>query len=273
MKIETICIGGGGFVGYAYYGALKYLHEHNLLNHCHTYIGTSAGAALALVFSASFSDAIKHEMLDCISSIFCENDLDLLDFHTNWGVCNKLTLMSTFNNALKKMYHENITFKELYDITQKKLVITAVNLCKQCSVHFSYETYPNLKIIDALEASINIPFVMTKKIIDNDVYCDGCLGPSVSIDAACTPKRNTLILHHYKSTESSLEVNSFENYVFSMFKFLTKTPASFYSGYPTILIDSSEIPFISDNCEFVSKHKNQFIECGYNSAQEWSSTI
>ena len=92
MKIKTICIGGGGFVGYAYYGALKFLKENNHLAECDTYIGTSAGAPLALIFSLELPEGMIENLLASLTASFCENDLDLLGFQNNWGVCNKKTL-------------------------------------------------------------------------------------------------------------------------------------------------------------------------------------
>jgi predicted acylesterase/phospholipase RssA len=57
--------------------------------------------------------------------------------------------------------------------TEKTLVITGTNITKRKIVYFNHQSHPNVKIIDAIQASINIPYYFTKYNIDGDYYIDG----------------------------------------------------------------------------------------------------
>lgn len=267
--IKTVCIGGGGFVAYAYYGAVKYLKEHNVLDECTTYIGTSAGAIISLIMVLNTSDEIIDEMFCTSSNAYHEDDLDLYNFIDTWGICNKNRILKMFNAVMKNTYGNLLTFKELYEITGKKFVVCAVNVSKQKMTYFSHENFPDLNVIDAVEASMNIPFIMQKKVIDGDVYCDGCLGPSVGKVASTDSNNETLLIHHYKPMESSNEINTIWDYASNMIGFFNRTPIEFYDNHPTILIDSTDIPFVNFDCDDVCKNKENYMKIGEYTAEKW----
>ena len=63
----------------------------------------------------------------------------------------------------KKVDNDDITFKDLYRITNKKLIIVATNLNKRKTVFFNYKDTPNIPVIDAVLASLSIPIVFKPK--------------------------------------------------------------------------------------------------------------
>ena len=79
-----------------------------------------------------------------------------------------------FEKWLEKMIkektgNENITFEELHQKGFKDLYITGTYLNKQKAVVFSYESYPKMKIKDAVRISISIPLYFEPVFIDSSV--------------------------------------------------------------------------------------------------------
>ena len=67
----------------------------------------------------------------------------------------------------EKTGNENITFEELHQKGFKELYITGTSLNKQKAVVFSYESYPKMKIKDAVRISISIPLYFEPVFIDS----------------------------------------------------------------------------------------------------------
>jgi len=67
----------------------------------------------------------------------------------------------------QKTGNENITFAELHQKGFKDLYITGTALNKQKPVIFSYETYPEMKIKDAVRVSAGIPLYFEAAFMDS----------------------------------------------------------------------------------------------------------
>ena len=89
--INTLCISGGGVKGISFLGALSYLldKKHIDLNNIHTYIGSSVGSIISLLFVLGYS---IDELIDFIlnfnfeilePNIKCENIFTEFGFSNN----------------------------------------------------------------------------------------------------------------------------------------------------------------------------------------------
>jgi NTE family protein len=68
----------------------------------------------------------------------------------------------------RKTGNPDITFEELHQKGLKDLYVTGTCLNKQQLVVFSYETYPGMKIKDAVRISMSIPFYFEAVFINKD---------------------------------------------------------------------------------------------------------
>jgi predicted acylesterase/phospholipase RssA len=75
-----------------------------------------------------------------------------------------------------------ITFKDHFEITKMKLVITAFNVTRQKEEIFAFDTTPNMSIVYALKLSSGIPIVFKKLTFNNDVYVDGAVWDNFPIE-------------------------------------------------------------------------------------------
>jgi hypothetical protein len=70
---------------------------------------------------------------------------------------------------------EDITFSELYSLTNKKIIIYGTNYRLGRSEIFSFENTPDMSILLAIRISISVPVIFTPVIYNDNYYVDGAL--------------------------------------------------------------------------------------------------
>jgi NTE family protein len=179
---ENICIEGGGARIIAIGGTLIELEKHGILQKLKRFAGTSAGAIIATALAIGYSGNELSELLcNTDFSQFMDNSFgivrDMNRLCTKYGYCTGDNFHRFASEMIaKKTYNirnGNITFKELYDISAKELVLVATNLSKDKVAYLSRFTTPNMPVSLGVRASMSIPFVYVPVTYDNDVYCDG----------------------------------------------------------------------------------------------------
>jgi NTE family protein len=161
--IKNLVFEGAGIRGIAYSGVINELESRNLLDSIENVGGTSAGAITAMMLSIGYNST-EIEMLISNTKFNRFNDGNFMFFgglHRlnnvfGWYKINK------FNTWLQKIIYEktndkDITFKGLKESGFKNLYVTATNLTQQKLEILSIETYPDMKIRDAVRISMSIP--------------------------------------------------------------------------------------------------------------------
>ena len=193
---NILVISGGGPKGMAFVGTLSALEEKTLfnINKIKILSGSSIGGIICTAICLGYS---LLEMKDWFLSVDFSNlcpalyqynyDKKILPllykyYSLSTGDEIKEILIKTFE--FKKYNYNTLTFKELYDKTEKLLVLTGSNLTtKECD-YFSYNTTPNMKVFDALLITTRIPYVFphikfnvnqSNNHQSNNVYVDGHL--------------------------------------------------------------------------------------------------
>lgn len=178
-EYDNIVIEGGGMKNMACLGAYKYLEERGHVKHLEKFIGSSVGSMIALLFLIGYTaDQVFNMILTTnFQDYMISNPIYYpynLFFKYGLNDGNKMTKL--LGQWMEKKYiHADITFLQLYEQTQKVLIVTGTNITKRMTVYFQYETHPNMKVLDAIRASINIPLFFTSVVIDGDYYVDGGL--------------------------------------------------------------------------------------------------
>ena len=177
-NIKNIVFSGGGVKIFIFAGCLKYMYENNLIDNLEAICGTSTGSIISTAVSLDYNIAEIIELLIKIdfNKFSNINSEGILNFFDNFGVDNTNELERVFRIIIKvKTGNEDLTFKELFDLTNKKLVIYSTNLNKMESDYFDYVKTPDYKIIDALISSISIPILFCPKKMNETYYIDGSL--------------------------------------------------------------------------------------------------
>lgn len=176
--ITHLIFSGGHIYALPYLGVIRYIYTHNLHNNIKFIAGTSFGAIVAISY------AIKASTED-IEHFFTEhfNDEELINFYSKnvihllpkCGLESPIKHLKYLNNYILKKYDKNLTFLDIAKINGINLYINAFCINTQKEFVFSVETTPNISIIDAVAASIAIPFMFQPVEIDGYYYCDACL--------------------------------------------------------------------------------------------------
>jgi NTE family protein len=187
---RNLVMEGGGIKGIAYGGALKELESQGVMVNIIRVAGTSAGAIQAALVAVGYS---ADEIVDIVAETPIEAFND--DGFLTKGSRRLVKKYGWFqgNNFLKKMErliflrtgNINLTFAELHELAKtypfRDLYVTGCNLSDQKVEVFSYETYPNMRIADAVRVSMSIPLYyralwldVNGKIIEEPKPEDNC---------------------------------------------------------------------------------------------------
>ncbi len=169
--MNDLCIGGGGYSGLSFIGCLEYLDKNDLLelkNFHGTSIGSLIGVAYLLgikpinmlnyVLKLNFQDIVKYDFKKLES--FHIIDAKLLD--------NLINLLN-INEDISQL-----SVKQISDKTGVNINVYATNVTTNVYMSFNNRETPDIKIIDAIKASMSIPFLFKPVEINNNLYIDGC---------------------------------------------------------------------------------------------------
>ncbi|MHB1953144.1 MAG: patatin-like phospholipase family protein [Sulfobacillus sp.] len=173
--IDTLVFAGGGLRGLAYVGCLRVLEDHGIIPGVVKLVGTSFGAIVAMVVSLGFS---ADELYDFVVNFRYAHiqDIHLLGFWKNFG----LDTGGRLNELLRAMCRRktgnpDLTFRQLFEMKNKRLVVAATCL-NDCQVrYFSLEESPELSVASAVRMSASLPVLFAPVICDGMLYSDGGL--------------------------------------------------------------------------------------------------
>jgi NTE family protein len=173
-SIKNLVFEGAGIRGIAYCGVVSELESRNMLAPIEKVGGTSAGAIMALTVSLGYTGKEIQEIIARTNfrkfndgNYFFIGGINRVNKYFGWYRGNR------FENWLEKIIERkttdaNITFEELHKRGFKDLYVTGTSLNKQQLVIFSYETYPKMKIKDAVRISMSVPLYFEAVFIDKE---------------------------------------------------------------------------------------------------------
>jgi predicted acylesterase/phospholipase RssA len=170
---KKIILSGGGVKGIAFIGAIKALEQKKLISELNTLVGVSVGSIISLVLVLGYTSSEMSMILKNMPLVF-HDDISILNIFSTYGVNNAQSL----THFIKQMFtykniDPDITFFDLFNITNKDFIVVVTNLSKYRTEYLSYKTAPDLKVIDAIRMSINIPLYFDAIKYNNDYYIDG----------------------------------------------------------------------------------------------------
>lgn len=176
MEYEYIVLSGGAAKGLAYIGVLEFLEkEQKVLKKIKEITGCSIGAFAGLLIFLGY----KSEQLKNILKNF---NLDLLKsfkigtFFQKYGLDNGDKIQKFIKIFIKeKNFDENVTLKDFYEKTQKKLITVVTNVNTKQTEYISLDTFPDMPVFLAVQMSMTIPFIFQPIKYNDILYVDGGL--------------------------------------------------------------------------------------------------
>ena len=171
--IKNLVFEAAGIRGIAYCGAIQEMESRNLMNAIEKVAGTSSGSITALAISLGYKGKeIENIILKTNFKKFNDGKYFFIGglHRTNkyFGWYKGKKIEHWIEKIIEqKTGNSNITFEELHQKGFKDLYIAGTSLNKQKAVIFSHETYPKMKIKDAVRISISIPLYFEAVFIDS----------------------------------------------------------------------------------------------------------
>ncbi|WP_190300482.1 patatin-like phospholipase family protein [Rufibacter hautae] len=173
---RNLALEGGGIRGIAYGGALLELEKRGLLQPIERVAGTSAGAIQACLLAMGYrpQEITEITFATPLQQFTDGRFLFLGGFNRmaknyGWYRGEKFTqwLASLID---QKTGNPNLTFAELHALAGKNgfrdLYITGTNLSQQRAEVFSHETYPQMRVKDAVRISMSVPLFFQAVFMD-----------------------------------------------------------------------------------------------------------
>tara|TARA_B100000963_G_C22603395_1_gene661342 strand:- start:104 stop:982 length:879 start_codon:yes stop_codon:yes gene_type:complete len=180
MKIDTLVLSGGGPSGIAYFGLFKSLFEKDILNEnldgIKEIITTSIGILTAVSFILKLPIEVGKNIIlkyDIQKMINVDN-IQIDDILVDFGLFETTGIRNIIQSILKNFKGvEDISLKELYDISNIKLTVKVFNATKKQLEYISYETNPDLSILTLSQMTTAIPFFFKPVKYKDCIYVDG----------------------------------------------------------------------------------------------------
>lgn len=193
------------------FSVIKELHLKNIwnINDINEISGTSAGAIIALLLALKIDlQIIEDYFIERPWNKFFPKFNDLINNLFNSGIYDKSYCYKFFDPFFKlENLHLDITFKQLYEINNIKINIYVTNLNNFIHEVFSYETVPNLPIIDAIYMSSTLPFLCQPIKYNNTIYIDGGFFKYYPIDNIKNININETLMFAFKDIKNKLDNN------------------------------------------------------------------
>jgi predicted acylesterase/phospholipase RssA len=179
--IKNIVFSGGGFKGWAYIGTIKALNEYVSINNISNVVGVSVGSVFGLLYVLQTDPDL---LLDYIMNLnfkeVIDIDIDSLFINQSFFVGEKFT--NILRELISFKIDPDITFKELKKYTKILFTVNALNISDSKLEYFNSELTPDIKLIDAIRASCNLPLLFPSYCINGKYYFDGGICNNCPVD-------------------------------------------------------------------------------------------
>ena len=222
---------------FLFLGVLSRLKRDGQLDTLEAISGASAGALLGFLFCISKGDSTRvldYALTVPVKQLMKPNIKCLLK---NYGLisCSKIrkVLGEACHTFIQK---DDVTFQELYELYPIKLHMSSYCVDFMKTVYFSVDTTPTMSVLDAVCASVAIPFLFSSvKLRDGYNYIDG--GSAEVVPGAPFIGQDALAM---KLAWNRLpEVKDLKTYAMSIL--LSTMKMRHVYEFPTLDLDSSDV--------------------------------
>jgi len=169
--MNDLFIGGGGYSGVIFIGALEYIHQKKLLD-LKNFYGCSIGSLIGCLYICGFTPkSILSKFLDLNLEEIVKYDFNNLPSE-NYIIDDDL--LDTLIGFLWEYHEFDVTLSQFSNIHKVNVNIYTTNITKNLYTNFNNKDFPDVKLKDALKASMSIPFLFKPVNINGEMYIDGC---------------------------------------------------------------------------------------------------
>lgn len=252
-RYRYIALSGGAALGKLFGGALtaieQVLDERDgagsgeiWFGRLHGFAGCSAGAIGALWLLLSPTIARAHILMARMPNVgeFLLRRPDLNTLTSQFGLDDGTGLRDLVSQLLEACgMSPSITFAELRRYVAKELVVVVTNLRTSQRLHVSAETFPDVRVQDAIVASCSIPLLYAPLHLAPGVLaCDGCLCEN---EPVVFPVEETLNWSTSSDGTASLKDGSFIAYASAIVTAISSNQSRRFAPRHTLFCTMSEV--------------------------------
>jgi predicted acylesterase/phospholipase RssA len=174
----SLILQGGAEYGVCYFGMIDAMFDANIFPMLKQTVGTSVGSIFALLISI-IRDRTSYDLF--VSKGFSLNDaidknilLALFTAFTKGGVYDIRNLVYKYVESLEQVIGiKNPTLLQCYNVNKIACTMVSFDMKASRPVYFNSFVNPNMRVLDCIAASCNIPFLFEPIYIDEYALIDG----------------------------------------------------------------------------------------------------
>ncbi|HMU85073.1 MAG TPA: patatin-like phospholipase family protein [Leptospiraceae bacterium] len=294
--IKNLVFKGGGVLGVAYAGAVEVLSRAGILAGVENLAGTSAGAIASLLLSLRYDEeTLKKILLDLDFKQFTSK-AEPLRFQDRYGWHSTQPVREWLEDQVRKSRQPGElsgreTFQDFKDLGCRNMHVFATNLNTRSVEEFSVRRTPEVRVVDAVLASLSIPayfqsFQFPDGKPNSHIYVDGGALLNYPITAFDTPDKNRrgalkanpdtigfhLELLGHEFPTSDLEFGTFSKWAQTLYETVKDVQSTLLLSSPehmerTVFIDNGGISPI--DFEITPEQKTWLIESGRQATEAY----
>lgn len=261
--IKNLVLSGCGPNIVTMLGVLHELHDQNYWNieDIECFYGASGGAIIAvfLLLSDDFNMLKEYIIKRPWNTVWPIEPDGLLNIYNKMGLFDIEDFYKAFEPFFNaKNIDKNITLKEFYGLTKKTIYFYIVELNNFEVFYANHQTYPNMKLIEAMYKTSCVPGIFTPIFENDKCYLDGGLLNYFPTGDAVKDNENNTILGLCSERINKLDKLTPESNVIEFFT--------------TLLFKNMD--FVIDSLFYNTEKLNNFISVpGFNSNKLWVEII
>ena len=178
--IDTLILSGGGPSGVAYAGILKALTDYDILkrDELKCIITTSVGIIFSILYLLDYTiGQIEKIVLETdLTKLLNIDDLEIDDLLLKFGLFNNQPIGDSISSFIRHKTSKNdLTLKELYDLSSIILIVKVYNVDKGITEYINYKNNPDIGLIKLSMMTTAIPYFFQPVEYNGNFYVDGGL--------------------------------------------------------------------------------------------------
>ena len=274
-----LVLSGGGIKVISIVGTLKALEEKGHLKNIREISGVSAGAWLAFMLSAGLPIVLMEELISGLDFGIIRNlkPEALIGFPETFGLDDGLSLVKFLESLFRVVLKIDpfITFSKFNELKLSNIGFRcwATDLKEHTTCEFSLEKTPDVKILDALRASMSLPLYFTPFPHPNtgNLLSDGGIQGNLPLHLLSERQHDSCIgIGFATSNTEKKNPDDIMNFMSSIFSCLI------HSRHENLLkkLESKiiRIPLYNTaswDFEISRERRIELIKCGYSAGLSW----
>jgi len=270
---NILVISGGGVKGFAALGALANLIDNDIISFPEIFAGTSVGAIICFLINIGYGPRDMYSLLEEIdfTKIIKYIEPEKMFSDCYFGISYpKLIIQIIYSFMKKKNINKNITFKELFDITQSKLIITGTCINDVSIKYFSIDTCPNMSILKALRITISIPILFKPYLFEGKIWIDGGCMNNFPINLFNDKLDDVIGIYLDDNFDFLNEITEIQDYFYRIFNCVCKgidyNKIELYKKYFVHIITHGNN---GTNWNIIQQEKKDLFNVGYECAKKY----